>query len=75
MAGLLCYADEGGSTAQLLEFGCAHIGAGGAEPPKHVPDCVFYISSVGNLHCPTLRRPKSKIQTQEKSTHSYFSMK
>lgn len=60
LAGLLCNADEGGSPAQLLEFGCSHIGARGAESPQDITDGIFYIPSVRNLHCPTLRCPVSQ---------------
>lgn len=60
LAGLLCDPDEGGSPAQLFQLGGAHVGAGGAEPPQHIPDGVLHISSVGNFHCPPLRRPGSR---------------
>lgn len=58
MAGLLCDTNEGGSPAQLFQLGSTHVGAGGAETPQHVEDGVVHISSVGNLHCPALRRPE-----------------
>lgn len=66
VAGLLRDPDEGGSAAQFLEFGCAHVGAGGAEPPQDVPDGVFYVSSVRNLHRPPFRRPEGQRKTSLK---------
>lgn len=60
LAGLLRDADEGGSPAQLLELGGAHVGAGGAEASQHVADGVLHVSSVGNLHRPPLGRPESR---------------
>lgn len=75
VAGLLCYADEGGSAAQLLEFGCTHVGAGGAEPPKDVPDRVFYIPSVRNLHRPTLRRPGNKHEKKQRFIYLFKKLK
>lgn len=66
LAGLLCDANEGGSPAQLLELGGAHVGAGGAEAPQHVPDGVLHVSPVGNLHRPPLGRPERR----QRVTHS-----
>lgn len=66
MAGLLRDADEGGSAAQLLEFGCAHVGAGGAEPPQNVTDGDLYISSVRNLHRPPLGRSENQDSMRNK---------
>lgn len=54
VAWLLRDADEGGSPAQLFEFGGADVGAGGAEAPQHITDGILHISSIGNLHCPPL---------------------
>lgn len=60
LARLLCDANEGGSPAQLFELSGAHVGAGGAEAPQHVTDGVLHVSSIGNLHRPSLRRPESR---------------
>lgn len=65
LAGLLCDTNEGGSPAQLFELGGAHIGAGGAKAPQHISDSVLHISSIGNLHCPPLRRPGSRAERGE----------
>lgn len=66
LAGLLRDADEGGSPAQLLELGGAHVGTGGAEAPQHVPDGVLHVSPVGNLHRPPFGRPERR----QRVTHS-----
>jgi len=60
LAGLLCDTNEGGPPAQLFELRGAHVCAGGAEASQHVTDGVLHISSIGNLHGPTLRRPESR---------------
>lgn len=57
---LLCDTDEGGSLAQLFEFGGAHVGAGGSDAPQHIADGVLHISSVGNLHRLPLGSPESR---------------
>lgn len=76
MAGLLRDPDEGGSAAQFLEFGGAHVGACGAEPPQDVPDGVFYVSSVRNLHRPAFRRPagQRKATLNERTNYKCVSM-
>lgn len=62
MTRLLCDTDKGGSPAQLFELRSAHVGARGAESSQHVTDGVFHVSSVWNLHCPSLRCPETRSE-------------
>lgn len=48
---LLCDPDEGGPTAQLLQFSRPYVGAGGADPTQDVPYCYFHRALVGNFDC------------------------
>lgn len=71
LAGLLRDPDEGGSPAQLLQLGGAHVGAGGAEASQHVADGVLHVPSVGHLHRPALRGPE-EVSTVAPSKRSSY---
>lgn len=49
--------DEGGPAAQLLQFPCPDVGAGGADPAQHVPYRDLHRTFVADLHRLPLRRP------------------
>lgn len=58
--------DEGGPAAQLLQFACPDIGAGGADPTQDVSYCNLHWTFVENFDCLPLRRSGGKRQTQRR---------
>lgn len=58
--------DEGGPAAQLLQFACPDIGAGGADPTQDVSYCNLHWTFVENFDCLPLRRSGGKKQTQRR---------
>lgn len=57
--------DEGGPAAQLLQFACPDIGAGGADPAQDVSYCHIHRTFVKNFDCLPLRRSGGKKHTEE----------
>lgn len=55
LARLLCNSDERGPAAELFEFSCSHVCAGGAQTTQDVFDGVLSITFIGDLHGPSLR--------------------
>lgn len=62
LARLLGNSDERGPAAELFEFGCSYICAGGAQAAQDVLDGVLYVTSIRHLHSPALRRPTETIK-------------
>ncbi len=61
--------DEGGPAAQLLQFACTHIGAGGADAAQDVSYRLLHRTFVRNFDCLSLRCSGAKNTQRRQCKH------